>query len=240
MFARALLIAAVAPCSAFTIVSGLRGGATRAAPTMAEIGDTGVAFEAVARVSTLLSAPSSARVHTHHAASPRVVQEWRCKYSPGESGGPGDSASLKACNDLLTEYLPKLKELPGAEVTRQVCGGCMDFKVSITQPLAEHGAWAEADYNPLCASLAGGSALREPCNTPIANITRTTHARTPTYARTRGTCSPSARTHTRTSPRTNARAAHAHARSEEEFMTKLKAVDGTSLHETQEITFVKM
>jgi len=151
MFARALLIAAVAPCSAFTIVSGLRGGATRAAPTMAEIGDTGVAFEAVAR-------------------------EWRCKYSPGESGGPGDSASLKACNDLLTEYLPKLKELPGAEVTRQVCGGCMDFKVSITQPLAEHGAWAEADYNPL----------------------------------------------------------------EEEFMTKLKAVDGTSLHETQEITFVKM
>ena len=67
---------------------------------MAEIGDTGVAFEAVAR-------------------------EWRCKYSPGESGGPGDSASLKACQALLDEYLPKLKALPGAEVTRQVCGGCV-------------------------------------------------------------------------------------------------------------------
>ena len=25
----------------------------------------------------------------------------------------------------------------------------MDFKVSITQPLAEHGEWAEKDYNPL-------------------------------------------------------------------------------------------
>ena len=49
----------------------------------------------------------------------------------------------------------------------------MDFKVSISQPLAEHGAWAEKDYDPL----------------------------------------------------------------ESEFMGKLKAIDGTSLHETQEITF---
>lgn len=91
---------------------------------MAEIGNTGVSFTNVAR-------------------------EWRCKYSAGPSGGPGDSDSLKACNDLLTEYLPKLKALPGAEITRQVCGGCLDFKVSITQPLAEHSAWAAASYNPL-------------------------------------------------------------------------------------------
>ena len=95
------------------------------------------------------------------------------QYSPGPSGGPGDSESLKACQSLLDEYLPKLKALPGAQVTRQVCGGCLDFKVSITQPLDEHGAWAEADYGPL----------------------------------------------------------------EGEFMEKLKAIDGTSLHETQEITF---
>eukprot|EP00535_Pseudo-nitzschia_heimii_P001281 CAMPEP_0197179554 /NCGR_PEP_ID=MMETSP1423-20130617/4456_1 /TAXON_ID=476441 /ORGANISM="Pseudo-nitzschia heimii, Strain UNC1101" /LENGTH=152 /DNA_ID=CAMNT_0042629473 /DNA_START=125 /DNA_END=583 /DNA_ORIENTATION=+ len=114
----------------------------------AEIGDTGVAFENVAR-------------------------EWRCKYSPGPSGGPGDSESLKACQALLDEYLPKIKELPGASVTRQVCGGCLDFKVSITQPLKEHGDWADADYDPL----------------------------------------------------------------EGEFMTKLKAIEGTSVHETQEITF---
>ena len=49
----------------------------------------------------------------------------------------------------------------------------MDFKVSITQPLEEHGTWAGANYDPL----------------------------------------------------------------ESEFMGKLKAIDGTSLHETQEITF---
>mmetsp|Transcript_18375 Transcript_18375/g.38538 ORF Transcript_18375/g.38538 Transcript_18375/m.38538 type:complete len:153 (-) Transcript_18375:262-720(-) len=114
----------------------------------AEIGETGVSFENVAR-------------------------EWRCKYSPGPSGGPGDSESLKACQALLDEYLPKLKALPKAQITRQVCGGCLDFKVSITQPLEEHGSWAEANYEPL----------------------------------------------------------------ESEFMEKLKAIDGTSLHETQEITF---
>merc|ERR1712205_120013 len=115
---------------------------------MAEIGDSGVSFENVAR-------------------------EWRCKYTPGASGGPGDSASLKACQALLDEYLPKIKALPKASVTRQVCGGCLDFKVSITQPLDEHGAWAEAEYNPL----------------------------------------------------------------ESEFVEKLKAIDGVSQVETQEITF---
>jgi len=68
-----------------------RAGAIR----MAAIGDTGVSFENVAR-------------------------EWRCKYTAGASGGPGDSASLKACQELLTEYLPKIKALPKASVTRQV------------------------------------------------------------------------------------------------------------------------
>ena len=88
-----------------------RAGRTRAV-RMADIGDTGVSFENVAR-------------------------EWRCKYTAGASGGPGDSASLKACQALLDEYLPKIKALPKASVTRQVCGGCLDFKVSITQPLDE-------------------------------------------------------------------------------------------------------
>ena len=118
---------------------------------MADIGETGVSFENVAR-------------------------EWRCKYTPGASGGPGDSASLKACQSLLEEYLPKIKALPKASVTRQVCGGCMDFKVSISQPLDEHGAWAEAEYNPL----------------------------------------------------------------EAEFVEKLKAIEGVSQVETQEITFEKL
>ena len=95
------------------------------------------------------------------------------QYSPGPSGGPGDSTSLAACQSLLDEYLPKLKSLPKAQITRQVCGGCLDFKVSIVQPLEEHGAWAEANYEPL----------------------------------------------------------------ESEFMEKLKAIEGVSQVETQEITF---
>merc|ERR1719217_334921 len=141
-----LLIASLAAsASAFVPANAGRPSSTQ---LRVEIGSTGVEFENVAR-------------------------EWRCKYSPGPSGGPDDSESLKACQSLLDEYLPKLKELPGAKITRQVCGGCLDFKVSITQPLKEHGDWAEADYGPI----------------------------------------------------------------EGEFMEKLKAIDGTSQHETQEITF---
>ena len=57
-----------------------------------------------------------------------------------------------------------------------MCGGCLDFKVSISQPLADHAAWSEGDYPAMS----------------------------------------------------------------EEFTAKLKAIDGTSQVETQEITFVKM
>jgi hypothetical protein len=141
-----LATAAIGSTQAFAPVSN--NGKTVSTHLRAEIGDSGVAFEHVAR-------------------------EWRCKYSPGPSGGPGDSESLKACQSLLSEYLPKLKALPGAQVTRQVCGGCLDFKVSITQPLEEHGAWAEANYDSI----------------------------------------------------------------ESEFIEKLKGIEGTSLHEVQEITF---
>ena len=60
---------------------------------------------------------------------PFLVTKWRCKYTFGPDGGPGSSASLKAAEALLQEYLPKLKALPKAEVKRVVCGGCGDFKV---------------------------------------------------------------------------------------------------------------
>jgi len=141
----AVLLSTLVSSTAFAPISG---GSSSTTQLRAEIGETGIAFENVAR-------------------------EWRCKYSAGPSGGPGDSESLKACQSLLDEYLPKLKELPGAKITRQVCGGCLDFKVSIVQPLEEHGAWAEANYEPL----------------------------------------------------------------ESEFLDKLKAIDGVSQVETQEITF---
>ena len=69
------------------------------------------------------------------------------------SPGAGDSASLKACEALLKEFLPKLKALPNAEVTRVVCGQCGDFKVIVNQPCADHDAWAGAEYNPLEAEF---------------------------------------------------------------------------------------
>ena len=57
----------------------------------------------------------------------KVAREWRCKYAADASGGPADSASLKAAEELLQSYLPTLKALPNAEVTRVMCGGCHDF-----------------------------------------------------------------------------------------------------------------
>ena len=120
-----------------------------------------------------------------------MAREWRCKYTPGPSGGPGDSESLKACQALLVEYLPKLKALPAAKITRQVCGGCMDFKVSITQPLAEHATWAEADYNPL-----------EAVRPPLPTATQSAIRRLPR--------------------------APLHGGNWQEFVEKLKAIDGVS------------
>jgi hypothetical protein len=144
----AVLLSTLTITTAFAPIGGTSTPSTSTTQLRAEIGETGITFTNVAR-------------------------EWRCKYTPGPSGGPGDSPSLTECQSLLAEYLPKLKELPGAKVTRQVCGGCLDFKVSIVQPLEEHGAWADANYEPL----------------------------------------------------------------ESEFLDKLKAIEGVSQVETQEITF---
>ena len=36
----------------------------------------------------------------------KVAREWRCKYAADASGGPADSASLKAAEELLQSYLP--------------------------------------------------------------------------------------------------------------------------------------
>ena len=56
MLYRLCILAFAASASAFSVVAPLRGGATRASmPKMADIGDTGVSFETVAR-------------------------EWRCKF----------------------------------------------------------------------------------------------------------------------------------------------------------------
>ena len=90
---------------------------------MPELGSTGVAFTKVAR-------------------------EWRCKYSMDADGTPAQSESLKSAQKLLAEYLPTLRAIPNAEVSRVVCGGCGDFKVIINQPCADHDAWKQNDFAP--------------------------------------------------------------------------------------------
>ena len=78
-----------------------------------------------------------------------VAREWRCKYAMDAEGSPAKSESLKACQALLAEYLPKLKaDLPTAEISRIVCGGCGDFKVIINHPVKDHGAWEEKKFEP--------------------------------------------------------------------------------------------
>ena len=114
----------------------------------------------------------------------KVAREWRCKYAADASGGPADSASLKAAEELLQSYLPTLKALPNAEVTRVMCGGCHDFKIVVnrralrrnqcncvctmawdppvdfrTEPCADHDAWKAADYAPEQEFIAKLSAI---------------------------------------------------------------------------------
>ena len=83
----------------------------------------------------------------------KVAREWRCKYAMDADGTPAKSEALKAAQALFAEYLPTLKALPNAEVTRIVCGGCGDFKVIINQPAADHDAWKEGGYEPEAAFI---------------------------------------------------------------------------------------
>ena len=94
------------------------------------------------------------RSHGHHLSRhaganitfDKVAREWRCKYAADASGGPADSASLKAAEELLQSYLPTLKSLPNAEVTRVMCGGCHDFKVATALPAESYFAWEKKDH----------------------------------------------------------------------------------------------
>ena len=100
-------------------------------------------------------APGNTRRHAG------VCREWRCKYE----GDKATSASLEACSKVLDEYLPELKKIDGVTVNRAVrcpsmtawthethtglvCGGCLDFKVMVTQPLEGYGPWEEAGHPP--------------------------------------------------------------------------------------------
>ena len=88
------------------------------------------------------------------------MKEWRCKYAMGASGGPGDSAALKAAQAVFAQHMDALKALPNAEVTRMVCGSCGDFKVIVNQPAADHDAWRDGSaYAPEAEFLAALKAI---------------------------------------------------------------------------------
>jgi hypothetical protein len=76
-----------------------------------------------------------------------VKREWRCKWED-DGTGKASSPALVAIADLVDEFLPKIKELDGVVVNRNVCGGCLDFKLGITVPLDAFGPWEEAGHPP--------------------------------------------------------------------------------------------
>ena len=73
-----------------------------------------------------------------------VAREWRMKWSP-----ENDKKSLQEAQAVLDATLAEVKALPGVNsVQRIVCGGCLDFKVMVTQPLEGYGPWEEAGHPP--------------------------------------------------------------------------------------------
>lgn len=56
-----------------------------------------------------------------------IAREWRCKWSTDN-----DKASLVAAQKAINEVLAQVKGVDGVKsVQRVVCGGCLDFKVSV-------------------------------------------------------------------------------------------------------------
>lgn len=75
----------------------------------------------------------------------RVCREWRCKYE----GDKATSESLEQIAKAVEEVLPEVKSISdGVTVNRLVCGGCLDFKLMITVPLEDFGAWEEGGHQP--------------------------------------------------------------------------------------------
>ena len=86
----------------------------------------------------------------------RVCREWRCKYD----GDKATSASLEAIAKLVDENLPDIKKASDdMTVNRLICGGCLDFKLMMTVPLADFGPWEEAGFPPEESFLEGLKAI---------------------------------------------------------------------------------
>jgi hypothetical protein len=56
-----------------------------------------------------------------------IAREWRLKWSPDN-----DKKSLASVQQSLALFLPAMKNIDGVKsVQRIVCGGCLDYKVSL-------------------------------------------------------------------------------------------------------------
>ena len=99
------------------------------------------------------SSPLMAEMANGKMLFDNVAREWRCKWQD-DGGGKASSATLVAIADVVDEFLPQLKALDGAVVNRAVCGGCLDFKLCTTVPLATFGPWEEAGHPPEADFLA--------------------------------------------------------------------------------------
>jgi len=96
------------------------------------------------RSSTALSAESVPLANGAMSFN-RVCREWRCKYD----GDKSTSESLEAISKALEESLPEIRKASSdITVNRLVCGGCLDFKLMMTVPLADFGPWEEAGFPP--------------------------------------------------------------------------------------------
>lgn len=74
----------------------------------------------------------------------KIAREWRCKWSEDN-----DKASLVAAQKALESVTADLKAVDGVlSVDRQVCGGCLDFKVFTTVDADSFGAWEEKGFAP--------------------------------------------------------------------------------------------
>ena len=90
------------------------------------------------RPSARSSQPMMAEMANGKMEFDNVAREWRCKWQD-DGGGKASSATLVAIADVVDEA---------------VCGGCLDFKLCTTVPLATFGPWEEAGHPPEADFLA--------------------------------------------------------------------------------------
>jgi hypothetical protein len=73
-----------------------------------------------------------------------IAREWRLKWSLDD-----DKKSLADVQKVFDKYVAELKAVDGvANVQRVVCGGCLDYKIITSLPVASFQAWEGAKFAP--------------------------------------------------------------------------------------------